>query len=251
MNQNQSFLILWKIQISSFREIIEYNTILQTLLNFYYPNTTKTQALLENSEERKGKKEMSGNSDAATDAGASGAAAGPIFETEAEMLQHLVETMGMPKAMLDTLTTQQKTAMFEMSKSRAILTQAHERIDHEEGWKHCHDKDKEGNNAYDYEWKNTRDDVFMKIKPPKHLPESAQGKTTILCKIQKDHLRIWTVWSEEAWYAVNVVLVDRQLFQSVNVNESTWKVAQDDGNDMVVVSLRKAQIPMRWLAPYR
>ena len=200
---------------------------------------------------------MSGNSEAATDATATGAAGtnntGPIFETEAAMLQHLVETMGMPQAMIDTLTTQQKAAMFAMSQSRAILTQAHERIDHEEGWTKCHDKDVDGND-YDYEWKNTRDDVFMKIQQPLLVTQSTLGRKSI-CRIEKDHLRIWSTWSDfegNSDAIDNMDLVDRQLFQSVNVNESTWKVVpQDDGKSMIVISLRKAQSPMRWLAPYR
>ena len=198
---------------------------------------------------------MSGKSDAATDATASGAAGGPIFETEAAMLHHLVETMGMPQAMIDTLTTQQKAAMFAMSQSRAILTQAHERIDHEEGWKHCHDTDDDDDgNDYDYEWKNTRDDVFMKIQHNLVITESTVGRR-IVCQIDKDHLRIWSVRSdfEGNFGDTNaVVFVDRPLFQSVKVDESTWKVVpQDDGHAMIVISLRKAQSPMRWLAPYR
>ena len=193
---------------------------------------------------------MSGKSDAATDATASGAAGGPIFETEAAMLHHLVETMGMPKAMIDTLTTQQKAAMFAMSKSRAILTQAHERIDHEEEWKHCVDKEDGDNYEYSYSWKNTRDDVFMKIHPSPALG-SPKGERTIFCKIQKDHLRIWSTWSNPD--VDSSVIVDRQLFQSVNVKESTWKVVTQDvgGIDKVEVSLRKEKSPMRWLAPYR
>ena len=94
----------------------------------------------------------------------------------------------------------------------------------------------------------------MKIQQPLLVTQSTLGRKSI-CRIEKDHLRIWSTWSDfegNSDAIDNMDLVDRQLFQSVNVNESTWKVVpQDDGKSMIVISLRKAQSPMRWLAPYR
>lgn len=143
-----------------------------------------------------------------------------VFDNEKAMLKQL-EAMGMPPQMLANLTPEQKKAMFAMTQSPEIIAQAEERAAQEEPWKQ----------ENDYEWKNTRDDVFLKIK---------KGVVTkdVQCSIQKDHIKI---------SSNGKVLVDRQLFQAVKVKESTWEVQ----GDTLAVSLRKEQAPMRWLSLYR
>lgn len=138
------------------------------------------------------------------------------------MLKQL-EAMGMPRQMLQNLTEEQKQAMFAMVNSPEILAKAQERVAHEEEWK------QEGG-ADGYEWKNSRDDVFVKFKGV--VPGNAQ------CDIAPDHLKI---------SSDGKVLMDRQLFQTVNVEDSTWEVQ----GDILVVSLRKSQAPMRWLSLHR
>ena len=155
-----------------------------------------------------------------------------VFDNEKAMLKQL-EAMGMPPSMIQNLTPEQKKAMFAMAQSPEIIARAQERVQHEEDWK------KEN----DYEWKNTRDDVFIKL-----LTNNATDKGTttttnnnsnnIQCSIEKDRIKI---------SSGNTILVDRQLFQSVNVKESTWEI---QGNTLAV-SLRKEKAPMRWLSPYR
>ena len=141
-----------------------------------------------------------------------------VFENEKAMLKQL-EAMGMPPQMLANLTPEQKKAMFAMTQSPEIVARAQERVVHEEPWRQ----------EADYEWKNTRDDVFLKIK----------GVTgDVQCSIEKDHMKI---------SMGDKVLVDRTLFQSVNVKESTWEVQ----GDTLAVSLRKEKSPMRWLSVYR
>lgn len=145
-----------------------------------------------------------------------------VFENEAAMLKQL-EAMGMPRQMLENLKPEQKKAMFAMAQSPEIIVKAQERVEHEEEWKQ----------EKNYQWKNTRDDVFLKLI----------GVTAdVQCTIETDHIKIFSKGGENG-----VVHVDRQLFQSVNVKESTWEV---QGNALVV-SLRKEQAPMRWLSLYR
>ena len=141
-----------------------------------------------------------------------------VFENEKAMLKQL-EAMGMPPQMLANLTPEQKKAMFAMANNPETIAKAQERVTHEEDWKQ----------EKDYEWKNTRDDVFVKLK-------GVAGD--VQCLIEKDHMKI----SSEG-----KVLADRQLFQSVNVKESTWEVQ----GDTLAVSLRKEKAPMRWLSLYR
>ena len=141
-----------------------------------------------------------------------------VFENEKAMLKQL-EAMGMPKQMLENLTPEQKKAMFAMTQNPDIIAKAQERVVHEEDW-----RQEKG-----YQWKGTRDDVFLKLKGV---------KGDVQCSIEKDHIKI-TLGGE--------VLVDRQLFQSVNVKESTWEVQ----GDTLAVSLRKEKAPMRWLSVYR
>ena len=145
-----------------------------------------------------------------------------VFESEQAMLQQL-EAMGMPRQMLQNLTDEQKKAMFAMTQSPQVQARAAERAAHEEDWKLVAS---EG-----YQWKNTRDDVFVKFQG------ITDGKVT--CDIQPNHIKITT--------ADDKTLLDRQLFQTVNVTESSWEVK----GDTLAVCLRKEQAPMRWLSLHR
>jgi hypothetical protein len=147
-----------------------------------------------------------------------------VFENEEAMLRQL-EAMGMPRQMLANLTPDQKAAMFAMTVSPEIQQRAQERVAHEEDWK----------DEQNYQWKNTRDDVFAKFIVKKQGSDVAD----VHCSIEPERLRISMGNANE--------LVDRPLFQAVNVDESTWEVR----DNILLVSLRKAQSPMRWLALFR
>ena len=141
-----------------------------------------------------------------------------VFENEKAMLKQL-EAMGMPPSMLANLTDQQKKAMFAMTQTKEINAMAQERAAHEEDWQAIKD----------YEWKNTRDDVFLKLKG---------AFTDVQCFIEKEHIKILNDGQ---------VLVDKELFQAVKVEESTWEVK----GDTLAISLKKQISPMRWLSVYR
>ena len=93
-----------------------------------------------------------------------------VFENEKAMMKQL-EAMGMPKQMLENLTPEQKKAMFAMTQNPDIIAKAQERVVHEEDW-----RQEKG-----YEWKGTRDDVFLKLKGV---------KGDVQCAIEKDHIKI-------------------------------------------------------------
>ena len=140
-------------------------------------------------------------------------------------------TMGMPAQMLANLTPQQKQAMLAMTQSPEIQARAQERVAHEEEWKQEEQGDGSTSSLSTYQWKNTRDDVFVRY----NLADSSSPPSVVL---EPNRLEI----------AVGgKVLVNRQLFQSIHAKESTWKV--QDG--VLVICLRKAQAPMRWLTVYR
>lgn len=143
---------------------------------------------------------------------------GNVFENEAAMLVQL-ESMGMPREMIANLTPEQKQAMFAMTMSPEIQQRAQDRVAHEEDW-----KSEEG-----YQWKNTRDDVFVKV---------VVKEKDARCQIKSQHLKV-TVGGKE--------VLSRPLFQVVNVERSTWAVQ----GDVLLVSLAKAQAPMRWLTLFR
>ena len=143
-----------------------------------------------------------------------------VFENEAAMLKQL-EAMGMPAQMLANLSPEQKQAMLAMTRSPEIQQRAQERVAHEEDWK----------SEKDYQWKNTRDDVFGRFTVK-------AAKTDVQCTIEAQRLCITVAGNE---------IVSKQLFQAVNVDESTWTVQ----GDTLLVSLRKAQAPMRWLSLFR
>lgn len=143
-----------------------------------------------------------------------------VFADESAMLRQL-EAMGMPRQMLANLTPQQKQAMLAMTQSPEIQQRAQERVAHEEDWKQ----------EKDYLWKNTRDDVFLK-------QPLGSATTNVVCDIQTNHLKISVDGN---------VVVDRELFQAVQTAECQWEIQ----GDTLVVSLRKAQAPLRWLTLYR
>lgn len=122
--------------------------------------------------------------------------------------------------MLATLTPDQKKTMFQMASSPDVIAKAQERVTEEGDWKQ----------EKDYEFKNTRDYIFVKMK--------GVCDGDVQCSIEQDHIKITSGGN---------VLVDRQLFQSVNVKDSTWEVQADT----VAVALRKIKAPMRWISPYR
>lgn len=151
-------------------------------------------------------------------------AQGGVFANESAMMQQL-QAMGMPAAMLASLTPQQRAAMLAMTASPEIQARAAERVANEEDWKQ----------QDSYQWKNTRDDVFVK------LTGLTGGRPVVV--IEERRLSI----------SVNgQTVVDGPLFQAVNVQESTWRVVQGTDKDTtLVISLRKAVVPMRWLSLYR
>mmetsp|Transcript_20615 Transcript_20615/g.48889 ORF Transcript_20615/g.48889 Transcript_20615/m.48889 type:complete len:229 (+) Transcript_20615:144-830(+) len=197
------------------------------------------------------------------------AAAANVFSDEDEMMKQL-QAMGMPRQMLENLTSKQKAAMFALTKSPEIQRRAEERVAHDEEWKELEnvndDKKTSGPNfaADEIMWKNTRDDVFCKFT----LTKSTAKKEQVQCIISSNHLKVVIVTSNSESKnsssskdfdddpIVAGVVVDRELFQTVDVDESTYKVEEgdDDGNGdalVIVVSLRKKQIPMRWLTVFR
>jgi len=204
-------------------------------------------------------------------AAAAGTAAAPeastnVFNDEDEMMKQL-QAMGMPRQMLENLTSKQKAAMFALTKSPEIQRRAEERVALDEEWKELekvNDKTSRPNPADDTMWKNTRDDVFCKFT----LTKSTAKKEQVQCIISSNHLKVVIVTSNSESKnsssskdfdddpIVAGVVVDRELFQTVDVDESTYKVEEgdDDGNGdalVIVVSLRKKQIPMRWLTVFR
>lgn len=166
-------------------------------------------------------------------------AQGTVFANESAMMQQL-QAMGMPAAMLANLTPQQRAAMLAMTASPEIQARATERVAHEDDWKQAKASAGGNNNGY-YQWKNTRDDVFVK------LTGLAGGRPVVV--IEQERLLV----------SVNDrTIMDGPLFQAVNVQESTWRVVQGTDNDetttsttTLVISLRKAVAPMRWLSLYR
>jgi len=194
------------------------------------------------------------------------AAAANVFSDEDEMMKQL-QAMGMPRQMLENLTSKQKAAMFALTKSPEIQRRAEERVALDEEWKELekvNDKTSRPNPADDTMWKNTRDDVFCKFT----LTKSTAKKEQVQCIISSNHLKVVIVTSNSESKnsssskdfdddpIVAGVVVDRELFQTVDVDESTYKVEEgdDDGNGdalVIVVSLRKKQIPMRWLTVFR
>ena len=156
-----------------------------------------------------------------------------VFGNEQAMLQQL-ETMGMPRQMLQNLTDDQKKAMFAMTQSSDIQARAQERAAHEEDWK----KVQGTGSQQGYEWKNTRDDVFVKIQGIDNDPKKVK------CDIQPNHIKITSNKDEDD---ANTVMMDLELFQTVNVKESSWEIR----GDALAVCLRKEQAPMRWLSLHR
>lgn len=147
-----------------------------------------------------------------------------VFADEQAMLTQL-EVMGMPREMLRNLTEEQKKAMFAMTRSADVQARARERVSEEEDWQTVVAP------SSPYEWKNTRDDVFVRV----------HGVTDrVTCDVQPNHLTI-TDGDDDG------IIMDRQLFQTVNVKESSWQIQ----GGTLAVCLRKAQVPMRWLALHR
>mmetsp|Transcript_20614 Transcript_20614/g.48887 ORF Transcript_20614/g.48887 Transcript_20614/m.48887 type:complete len:209 (+) Transcript_20614:144-770(+) len=195
-------------------------------------------------------------------AAAAGTAAAPeastnVFNDEDEMMKQL-QAMGMPRQMLENLTSKQKAAMFALTKSPEIQRRAEERVALDEEWKELekvNDKTSRPNPADDTMWKNTRDDVFCKFT----LTKSTAKKEQVQCIISSNHLKVVIVNSSSSKDTrddqIVAVVVDRELFQTVDPDESTYKVEEgDDGSGdalVIVVSLRKKQIPMRWLTVFR
>jgi hypothetical protein len=143
---------------------------------------------------------------------------GNIFENEGAMLMQL-ESMGMPREMIANLTPEQKQAMLAMTNRPEIQQRAQERVAHEEDWK------SEG----DYQWKNTRDEVFAKF---------VIKENDVECQIESQHLRVKVGGTE---------IISRHLFQKVDVERSAWEVKGEE----LLISLAKAQAPMRWLTLFR
>mmetsp|Transcript_22246 Transcript_22246/g.38153 ORF Transcript_22246/g.38153 Transcript_22246/m.38153 type:complete len:154 (+) Transcript_22246:177-638(+) len=150
-----------------------------------------------------------------------------IFSNEEAMLKQL-EAMGMPPAMLANLTTEQKKQMFVMTSNPDVIAKAQERVVHEEDWK------KENG----YEWKNSRDDVFVKVQVSGGVNKDVEKKGVIKCTLEENHMRV---------AAGNHNIIDKDLFQAINVKESKWEVK----GDTLVVALRKVRAPMRWLSVFR
>ena len=162
-----------------------------------------------------------------------------VFGNKQAMIQQL-EAMGMPRQMLQNLTEEQKKVMFAMTQSSEIQARAQERAAHEEEWKKVMVKGKIDSQE-EYEWKNTRDDVFVKI-------HGIDNKHKVKCDIQPNHIKIITNNGDDDDNDNNAkIWMDLQLFQSVNVKESSWEVQ----GDTLAVCLRKAQAPMRWLSLHR
>jgi len=130
-----------------------------------------------------------------------------------------------------------------MTQSSEIQARAQERAAHEEEWKKGMTNSQE-----EYEWKNTRDDVFVKI-------HGIDNKHKVKCDIQPNHIKIITNNGgggggdddDDDDDNNDKIWMDLQLFQSVNVKESSWEI---QGNTLAVC-LRKAQAPMRWLSLHR
>ena len=219
-----------------------------------------------------------------------------VFNDEDEMMRQL-QAMGMPRQMLENLTSKQKAAMFALTKSPEIQRRAEERVAHDEEWKELAmnmgggdgggdnnnnkpsgeassgrpDPAHGGGGTSSIMWKNTRDDVFCKFTLSK---STAKRKEQVQCNISSNHLQVVILDGNNNSTKRSskdtdgdddqsaVVIVDHELFQSVDADESTYTVEekQDGGNGdgsgdgnglVIVVSLRKKQIPMRWLTVFR
>lgn len=159
-----------------------------------------------------------------------------VFANEEAMMAQL-RAMGMPPAMLANLTAEQKSQMFAMVSDPEVIARAQERVVHEDEWKEVAPKESGGGSALDggYQWKNSRDDVFLKFR--------VGGKCTkkdVNCAFEEERVTV-TVAGK--------CILEKQPFQPIDAKESTWELREEDGT--LVVSLRKARAPMRWLSVFR
>jgi hypothetical protein len=148
----------------------------------------------------------------------------PVFENEAAMLAHL-GTLGMNPAMLANLTPEQKQKMWTMTQRKDIVDRAsatHRGANAERGTMNAAAGGL-------YEWKDESDHVYMEVK----CEDEAK------CTITADHILIESAGGE--------VILQGNLFQAVDPENSTSSVKEDgESGKKLGIYLRKAA-PMRWL----
>lgn len=154
---------------------------------------------------------------------ANGSVDAPVFSGEEEMIEHM-KLLGMPPAMLEGLTADQKRKMYEMTQKQSILERA-KRAVRVETSEETEFKDVDGI----YAWKDVGDKVFIEVT-------GCTGK--VQCELKHDSIYIQ---HEDS------VILNSSLFQHIVPTESKWE--QSD-NGQLMVTLQKLQ-KMRWLGVTR